>query len=581
MRMMSFILPILKLSAIVRDSFIEVLSKAINSGDQSIRSMAVYGFCMILKQLNNSNSQRSQPRASSFCTQLSISGFSLMSQATLGNRQNPNRHFDLLTLEIIGLLRSCFANNLTMKRVLYDNLQRAVELNPKLVPHVLQFIDWHFRSFFRVSTVNGEVEDFCVLFEKVVCSATENVYEIQIQDNLGLLIQFISHCLSQFQQFDVEYDVGEMQRLLHLAVKKVINKDLQFEEKNDNWNPLKIALLEQQMNFLEGLMSYSLLTSQQNNDNVKDILPLFKAHCKLIEVHKSYASFSRKQLQNKNRNDKENGATLKNITVNGVVVKNFSKNNVENIWDLSVVDKLLRVLHEDIVPFASNRNTVALRSSVELVRYVSEVVSQKVGALRNEPEYKQLAHSRRTLKCLTDITKVVYERCILRLLELWANFDEYSAALGAECFQQCLQTANTIYKKKFVDVFLKGFDFHTINHCKQSLEILHDVIDKLMEDEQRNDLSNSRSATNDYENAYRQRTLYALMKCLEVLYDNLSFEDRLTTESYSWLLNFCKRYEVKSKNLSLVHKLLFTQRQKTHSGAFFNTISLQLCGIWG
>lgn len=83
--------------------------------------MAVYGFCMILKQLNNSNSQRSQLNASGMCTQHSISGFSLMSQATLGNRANPQRHFDMLTLEIIGVLRSCFNQSLDIKITLYES----------------------------------------------------------------------------------------------------------------------------------------------------------------------------------------------------------------------------------------------------------------------------------------------------------------------------------------------------------------------------------------------------------------------------------------------------------------------------
>ncbi|XP_053963260.1 Fanconi anemia group I protein homolog [Anastrepha ludens] len=581
MRMMSFILPILKLSAPVRDALIEVLSKVIKSSDQRIRAVAVYGFCMILKQLNNSNSLRSQSTASSFCTQHSISGFSLMSQATLGNRHNSHRHFDMLTLEIIGILRSCFTNSLTTKRVLYENLQRAVELNPKLVPHVLQFIDSHFRSFFRASNNIGDVEDIYVLFEKVVYAATTNAYELHVQDNLGLLIQFISHCLAQFQHFESEYDVIEIQRLLRLAMKKVITKDLQFEEKNDNWTPLKCALLEQQMNFLEGLIAYSLLTSQHNNDSVKHILPLFKAHCKLSEIHKLYGNFSRKQLQKKNRHDKVDGSSLKNITVNGVVIKKFHRNYVENIWDLSVVGKLLRVLHEDTVPFVASQYTAPLRSNVEFVRYVFGIAGQKVEALRNESEYKQLSHSSRTLKYLTDITKVVYERCILRLPGVWADFDKKTAALGAECFQQCLQTANAIYKKKFADVFLKGFDFHTSNHCKQSPAILHDLIDEFMESEQRHDSSNSCKGASDSENDDRQRILQALMQCLEVLYDNLSFEDRLTTESYSWLLKFCKCYEVKSKNLGLVHKLLFIQRQKTHSGAFFNTIAMQLYNIWG
>lgn len=42
MRRMSFILPILRISAVVRDAFIEVFWKAINSSLQHIRAMFIF-----------------------------------------------------------------------------------------------------------------------------------------------------------------------------------------------------------------------------------------------------------------------------------------------------------------------------------------------------------------------------------------------------------------------------------------------------------------------------------------------------------------------------------------------------------
>lgn len=124
-------------------------------------------------------------------------------------------------------------------------------------------------------------------------------------------------------------------------------------------------------------------------------------------------------------------------------------------------------------------------------------------------------------------------------------------------------------------------DFHSINNFKQSPEILHDIIDEFMEKEDCSDTLSFQRGNRQAENSDRKRILQALLQSLEVLYDNISFTDRLTFESYKWLLKFCKCNVVKSEKLSLVHKLLFTQRQKTHSGAFFNTIALQLCTIWG
>lgn len=121
------------------------------------------------------------------------------------------------------------------------------------------------------------------------------------------------------------------------------------------------------------------------------------------------------------------------------------------------------------MPFATSHITEVLRSNIEFVRYVLEITTQKVAALRNEPEYKQLTHSKRTLKYLTDVTKIVYERCICRLGDIWSSFDENTAALSAECFQQCLQTADAIYKKKFVEIFLKGFGEFTCSNLTTNL----------------------------------------------------------------------------------------------------------------
>lgn len=43
-----------------------------------------------------------------------------MSQNTFGNVNNPQRNFDMMTLEIIGLLRKAFQQNSEVKEVLYE-----------------------------------------------------------------------------------------------------------------------------------------------------------------------------------------------------------------------------------------------------------------------------------------------------------------------------------------------------------------------------------------------------------------------------------------------------------------------------
>ena len=254
-----------------------------------------------------------------------------------------------------------------------------------------------------------------------------------------------------------------------------------------------------------------------------------------------------------------------------------------DIFLLHLILKQLKVLfnttfnYRDVVAFASSNVCTPLRSKVSLVRYVLEVAAVKCQQIRLEPSYKQLAHSKRTLKYLTDICKVVYERCIKRLPELWRDFDLKTASLATECFRQCLQTANETYKSKFETDFLKGFDFHAINKSKECIAVLHELIDVFMEEENSSEAGANDSMLNDTDG---RKIPLNLLLSLEVLYDNISFGNRMTTESYTWLLKFCKTYDINCKELGIVHKLLFKQRQKTHSGAFFQIIPLHLAKVW-
>lgn len=130
---------------------------------------------------------------------------------------------------------------------------------------------------------------------------------------------------------------------------------------------------------------------------------------------------------------------------------------VSEVVRLNIIYLLFDYLYfSDNVPFASAENTTQLRSCEPLVRYALEIAAQKVEAIRNEPDYKQLTYSKRTLKLLTDITKVVYERCICRLPDLWREFDLESAVLATKCFMQCIRTAHETYAKRFKE-FVKGF----------------------------------------------------------------------------------------------------------------------------
>lgn len=75
-----------------------------------------------------------------------------------------------------------------------------------------------------------EDHKFGVKFEKIVYSKDLQENEIEIQDNLGRLLIFVSHCLVIFEKFEAEYDTREIKRLIKLSLEKVIGKELKFED---------------------------------------------------------------------------------------------------------------------------------------------------------------------------------------------------------------------------------------------------------------------------------------------------------------------------------------------------------------
>ncbi|EDW47016.1 GM20650 [Drosophila sechellia] len=497
MRMMNFILPLLKISNRVRDALIDVLCKAMSSSGIQKRRMAIYGFCMILKQLNNSNAVRQTSSATSFCTRHSISGYSIMTQNTLGSR----------------------------------NLQRAVELNAKLVPHVLQVIDWHFRSFFDTPSAEDAGDDldtvFRIRYDQLVSSSGDQHMEIQLKDNLGKLIQFVANCLAIFDRAPSGYDTREMNRLMSFCVDRM----------------------------------------------VANRLPLEEIHSKLLESLKALSDASKKAYKHLKQTAKNNSTSTCNLTMNGVPVKTMCT-QPDNIWDLAILDMLLHLLLDDVVAFAAPEKTVLLRSNEPLVRYVLSVTASRVESIRLEPDYKQLAYSKRTFKQLTYITKVIYERCIQRLPELWKNFDMQSAALATQCFSECLKTAHETYSKKFED-FVKSFDMASIkgSRNKEVVYTIQDVLDDFM----------TEYGTDDSicKNEFVSKLPVYLLESLEILLDHIDYQDRAATESYTWLLHFCSKNEILNSEMGLVHRMLFVQRQKTHLGPFFDSVARQLGHVLG
>lgn len=183
--------------------------------------MGVYGFCMLLKQLKNNNSRRvNTGNISTFSQINTISGFSLLSQTNLSGAGNPQRHLDTLTLEIVGILRKCFNQQKEIKDILYEGLHRTIEMNLQIIPHLMQFLDLHFRSYFTINDNEFEIKFDLVVHER------PNGF-IEEQDNLGELLNLIGTILYVCDSNNLIYDNVVLKNMMETIANRITDITLE------------------------------------------------------------------------------------------------------------------------------------------------------------------------------------------------------------------------------------------------------------------------------------------------------------------------------------------------------------------
>lgn len=220
MRIMTFLAPMAQLSTQIRDYLIDILRKSMYQADVNTRKMAVFGFCTILKQLRQNNSRRGPANLGG--TQLTISGFSLASQSLLNNSKDSKRHFDTLALEIMGILRKCFNQTCEIKEMLYECLSTAVDGNPNLTPHIIQFLELHLRSYFKIDEAKLTIN-----FDRIICEKeTDGVTELLVYDQLGQLVKCVGHCIIKCDQAGLEFDTASLRTFFNTLINRIDSIEL-------------------------------------------------------------------------------------------------------------------------------------------------------------------------------------------------------------------------------------------------------------------------------------------------------------------------------------------------------------------
>lgn len=272
MRMMQFIVPIIKISGVIRDHFIETMRKAMFQSNLSTRQAGIFGFCLILKELRNNNSCRGNGSLGS--SQFVISGYSLMSQQALGSDNNPSKHFDMTVLEIIGILRKCFNQTYEIKEMLYDSLINTIDQNLKLVPHILQFLESHFRNYFEIGENQFEINfDKCIIEKE-----TNGIVSVQIWDNIGKLLQLVARCVLICQMNELDNEIEDMVDFLIEISRKIDQISDESLGLGENLTQKSAYIGTEYLNCIEGLMYFILNAENVGKDSMKMVLQLHQLH---------------------------------------------------------------------------------------------------------------------------------------------------------------------------------------------------------------------------------------------------------------------------------------------------------------
>lgn len=116
------------------------------------------------------------------------------------------------------------------------------------------------------------------------------------------------------------------------------------------------------------------------------------------------------------------------------------------------------------------------------------------------------------------------------------------------------------------------FDNLQLNDISMNLiNILQNVLDKVVMSFENNSI----------EPATHQTMLQKLLQCLEMLYNNIRLTIEQATLTHNWLHSYCKTHATEGAEHTILHKLLFTQRIRTHKGPIFEGIAKQIESLLG
>lgn len=243
----------------------------------------------------------------------------------------------------------------------------------------------------------------------------------------------------------------------------------------------------------------------------------------------------------------------------------------ENVWELPSLHCFMEAICRH------STEAEELRKETKLCIYILNVARDKVQCMCSAPDYKQIKYSKSNFKYLAEITAFVMKYFVKDLIDAMGDAEVGTSVAATECLYECLKTATILYQRKFDKEFLKYMLVPAEDPAHNGIHInmistIQRLLDGIAQSVENNDMDNE-----------HQLIMVKLFQCLELLYDNIDLTQNLEhgNEIHKWLQNFCKHNEIRHDELSIVHKLLFSQRIRTQKTFLFEGIAKQVEKVLG
>ncbi|XP_067004325.2 Fanconi anemia group I protein [Anabrus simplex] len=559
------LLPLMPTFPALRDALIMILRKALYRCNVETRQMAVTGFLLLLKTLDVKNLG-----AISQCSQGNSSGNSYSSQV----HSQVNESSEAISLELLYVLRRCFVQQVEVRHSFYHGLYDAICKNPSLYPLVLNLLLEHFNQFYNA----GEDTLPPLDFKKIVIMKDT---EATLQEPLALLVFVLQQIVTKAHNVESSStsnkSLNSLESILESLTKRMIKCTLEDFGLDNTVNlsdtlPESQQMLEmykQMLGVYEALMSYCVATwTRDTPDHYQRLVDLFKGYSKLLEFSKLSSKGNKKaeadgpatQGQKKKKGDtsgKGRPPALKLVT----------------ILDLKTIIRMLQLLYQRPLEWASTDSANMLRGRREFSRYVMQATLQQLHHIKSMKS-TEIKHFPALFSHCTEVGSVLYQNCIENLQDLSA-VDKLTSVLSVECFYELLLVVKLHFKSQFSRFLDTVVEVSREDGLPAQLLKVIEKFQSLLED-------NVTADEEDEDEPGVKKLPVLLVNVLSLLSLEIS-HDTLSVDVYNWMKRFAKEKSLSNPNLvrAVVSLLFKLQTHYKTDGVLFDNFAAQLLSVMG